>query len=77
MLRVAAFALAVILALPAAAQKAGDNRLRFVFAATASPADLEPGSLDKRQLGAAFYTLVTGPSSDGKPKQIGEAKARR
>ena len=52
------------IALPAAAQKAGDNRLRFVFAATASPADVEPGSLDKRQLGAAFYTLVTGPSSD-------------
>ena len=52
------------IALPAAAQKAGDNRLRFVFAATASPADVEPGSLDRRQLGAAFYTLVTGPSSD-------------
>ncbi|HYN02230.1 MAG TPA: sulfatase, partial [Vicinamibacteria bacterium] len=52
------------IALPAAAQEAGDNRLRFVFAATASPADVEPGSLDKRQLGAAFYTLVTGPSSD-------------
>ena len=52
------------IALPAAAQKAGDNRLRFVFAGTASPAEVEPGSLDKRQLGAAFYTLVTGPSSD-------------
>jgi arylsulfatase len=52
------------IALPAAAQRAGDNRLRFVFAATASPADMEPGSLDKRQLGAAFYTLVTGPSKD-------------
>ena len=35
-----------------------------MFAATASPADVEPGSLDRRQLGAAFYTLVTGPSSD-------------
>ena len=35
-----------------------------MFAATASPADVEPGSLDKRQLAAAFYTLVTGPSSD-------------
>ena len=52
------------IALPADAQKAGDNRLQFVFAATASPADVEPGSLDRRQLGAAFYTLVTGPSSD-------------
>ncbi len=52
------------IALPAGAQRAGDNRLRFVFAATASPFDVEPGSLDRRQLGAAFYTLVTGPSSD-------------
>jgi arylsulfatase A-like enzyme len=50
--------------LPAGAQKTGDNRLRFVFAATASPADEDPRSLDKRQLAAAFYTLVTGPSSD-------------
>jgi arylsulfatase A-like enzyme len=51
-------------ALPASAQRAGDNRLRFVFAGTASPADADPKSLDKRQLAAAFYTLVTGPSSD-------------
>ena len=50
--------------LPAAAQKPGDNRLRFVFAATASPADADPKSLDKRQLAAAFYTLVTGPAAD-------------
>ena len=50
--------------LPAAAQKPGDNRLRFVFAETASPADSDPKSLDKRQLAAAFYTLVTGSASD-------------
>jgi arylsulfatase A-like enzyme len=50
--------------LPAAAQKAGDNRLRFVFAATASPADADPTSLDERRLAAAFYTLVTGPATD-------------
>ena len=50
--------------LPAAAQKPGDNRLRFVFAETASPADGLPKSLDKRQLAAAFYTLVTGSASD-------------
>ncbi|HEX9189643.1 MAG TPA: sulfatase-like hydrolase/transferase, partial [Vicinamibacteria bacterium] len=49
--------------LPAAAQKAGDNRLRFVFAETASPADGDPKSLDRRHLAAAFYTLVTGPAS--------------
>jgi arylsulfatase A-like enzyme len=50
--------------LPAAAQRPGDNRLRFAFAATASPVDADPKSLDRRQLAAAFYTLVTGPSSD-------------
>ena len=50
--------------LPAAAQKPGDNRLRFVFAATASPSDADPKSLDRRQLAAAFYALVTGPASD-------------
>jgi len=50
--------------LPGAAQRPGDNRLRFVFAATASPVDADPKSLDRRQLAAAFYTLVTGPSSD-------------
>jgi arylsulfatase A-like enzyme len=50
--------------LPAAAQRPGDNRLRFVFAATASPAEADPRSRDERQLAAAFYTLVTGPSSD-------------
>lgn len=52
------------IALPPAAQKAGDNRLRFVCAKTASPADADPASLDKRQLGAAFYSLVTGVASD-------------
>ena len=45
-------------------RRPGDNRLRFVFAATASPADADPKSLDRRQLAAAFYTLVTGPASD-------------
>jgi len=50
--------------LPAAAQRPGDNRLRFVFSATASPVDADPKSLDRRQLAAAFYTLVTGSSSD-------------
>jgi arylsulfatase A-like enzyme len=52
------------IALPATAQRPGDNRVRFVFAATASPSDADPKSLDRRQLAAAFYTLVTGPSSD-------------
>jgi len=50
--------------LPVEAQRPGDNRLRFVFAATASPVDADPKSLDRRQLAAAFYSLVTGSSSD-------------
>jgi arylsulfatase A-like enzyme len=53
------------ISLPATAQKPGDNRLRFVFAATASPADVDPKSLDRRQLAAAFYSLVTGSGKDG------------
>jgi len=52
------------IALPVAPQKAGDNRLQFVFAKTASPTDADPQSLDRRQLGAAFYSLVTGAASD-------------
>jgi arylsulfatase A-like enzyme len=52
------------ISLPAEAQRPGDNRLRFVFAGAASPADADPKSLDKRRLAAAFYTLVTGPASD-------------
>jgi len=50
--------------LPAEAQRPGDNRLRFVFAGTASPVDGDPKSLDRRQLAAAFYSLVTGPAAD-------------
>lgn len=52
-----------LVSLPAAAQKAGENRLRFVFAQTASPA-VEAGSADRRQLAAAFHSLVVGPSAD-------------
>jgi arylsulfatase A-like enzyme len=50
--------------LPAAAQKSGDNRLRFAFAAAAAPSDADPKSLDRRKLAAAFYSVVAGPSSD-------------
>jgi arylsulfatase A-like enzyme len=49
--------------LPADAQRAGENRLRFVFAATASPSE-QPGNADKRQLAAAFHSLVVGPAGD-------------
>jgi len=37
----------------------GDNRLRFVFAGAASPADADATSLDRRRLAAAFYSIVT------------------
>lgn len=50
--------------LPAAAQRAGDNRLRFHFAATAAPAALDPKSTDKRELAAAFYAMVLGEGGD-------------
>ena len=50
--------------LPAAAQLVGDNRLRFVFAATASPAELDPKSRDKGQLAAAFYSMAVGEATD-------------
>ena len=49
--------------LPAEAQRPGENRLRFVFAATASPSE-EAGNLDRRQLAAAFHSLVVGPADD-------------
>ena len=49
--------------LPAAAQRPGDNRLRFAFAATASPAD-DAGNPDRRQLAAAFYGVTIGEADD-------------
>jgi arylsulfatase A-like enzyme len=48
-----------LLRLPAAAQKAGENRLRFAFAQAASP-----GNADKRSLAAAFHSLTVGASDD-------------
>ena len=52
--------------LPLRAQRPGENHLRFVFARTASPADADPKSLDKRQLAAALYSLTLGTGSGGK-----------
>ena len=49
--------------LPAEAQRAGDNRLRFEFAATASPS-ATPGNPDRRQLAAAFYGLTVADKGD-------------
>ena len=51
------------IALPASAQKAGANRLRFLFGGTASPSQ-DPGNLDKRQLSASFYSLTVGDEAD-------------
>jgi len=50
--------------LPAAAQRTGENRLRFVFAEAASPVDRDPESRDRRELAAAFYSLVVGREGD-------------
>ncbi len=52
------------IALPAAAQHVGDNRLRFVFADEASPADADSKNADKRRLSAAFYALTIGGAAD-------------
>jgi arylsulfatase A-like enzyme len=52
------------LELPAAAQRPGDNRLKFYFSASASPHDQDAASTDTRQLSAAFYTMVVGPDDD-------------
>ncbi len=41
----------------------GENRLRFVFASTASPSE-QPGNADRRQLAAAFHSLVVGAAGD-------------
>jgi hypothetical protein len=50
--------------LPAGAQRVGDNRLRFRFAAVASPAAIDPASTDRRELAAAFYGLAVGDGGD-------------
>jgi arylsulfatase A-like enzyme len=50
--------------LPAAAQRAGENRLRLAFAAAAAPADLDPRDTDRRRLAAAFYSLTIGAEGD-------------
>ena len=50
--------------LPASAQQAGGNRLRFVFARTAAPAESDPGSRDRRLLAAALHSLVIGAAGD-------------
>ncbi len=62
-------------ALPVAAQKVGENRLRFVFAATAAPSDQDPKAQDQRQLAAAFYSLTLGARRGCRPRR--SAAARR
>jgi arylsulfatase A-like enzyme len=68
--KVARFSLADVrsryaFALPGEAQRPGANRLRFVFAKTASPADADPKNLDKRRLAAALYSLTVGADAQG------------
>jgi arylsulfatase A-like enzyme len=52
------------LELPAALQRAGENRIKLVFASTASPQSTEPGSDDDRHLAAALYNIVVGAADD-------------
>jgi arylsulfatase A-like enzyme len=52
------------LSLPAAAQRAGENRLAFAFARSAQPAELDPTTGDRRTLAAAFHAVVVGLASD-------------
>ena len=49
--------------LPADAQRSGENRVRFVFAQSASPA-AAAGNADRRQLAAAFHSMVVGGAAD-------------
>jgi arylsulfatase A-like enzyme len=51
-------------ALPAEAQRIGENRLGFLFAATGSPSASDPKNPDRRQLAAAFYSLAVGRAGD-------------
>lgn len=57
-----------LIPLPAPQQRAGENRLRFEFAATGSAAALNPASNDGGQLAAAFFSLVLG--ADGDPRLL-------
>ena len=49
---------------PCRAQRPGENRLRFTFAAAVAPADLDQRDSDRRRLAAAFYSLTVGPEGD-------------
>jgi arylsulfatase len=51
-------------ALPVEAQRVGENRLGFLFAATGSPSASDPKNADRRQLAAAFYSLTVGRAGD-------------
>jgi arylsulfatase A-like enzyme len=51
-------------ALPAEAQRIGENRLGFLFVATGSPSASDPKNPDRRQLAAAFYSLAVGRAGD-------------
>src|SRR5262245_45502433 len=50
--------------LPEVRQRAGENRLRFVFDKTASPSQSDPTNADLRQLAAAFYSLTVAGAGD-------------
>jgi arylsulfatase A-like enzyme len=63
--------------LPADAQRAGENRLRFVFAEASSPMERDPESRDRRELAAAFYSLVVGLEADEELQDLLRREAPR
>lgn len=50
--------------LPAALQVGGENRIKLVFAGTASPRATETASADDRQLAAALFSVMVGAAGD-------------
>ena len=62
-------------ALPAAAQRAGDNRLRFVFAATASPAD--DGRRTRTGASSRPRSTASSSATPRDPGPAGPARPRR
>ena len=69
-------ATATAFALPAAAQRAGDNRLRFVFAATASPADAARERRPPAAGGRVLHAWSSGGADDAGARGPARAATR-
>jgi arylsulfatase A-like enzyme len=62
-------------ALPESAQKRGDNRLHFHFAASMRPSEVDKKSEDQRHLSAAFYSVTVAPEGDQTLEDLRERDA--